>query len=232
MGSFQTFWNGLDWSVFRDMLLRILPALICITLHELAHGLAAYRLGDPTAKRAGRLSLNPLRHIDWLGLAMMVGFGFGWAKPVPVDMRRFRNPKAGMALTAAAGPLCNLLLGVLFLFFYGLIYSALAHQGTDTAFAVLQSVSSAAYLSLALTVFNLIPIPPLDGSKVLACCFRDSFYTKYYVKFLRYERYGMILLLAVVASGVLGSPLAAAVSWLYDKLFVFAQWGYALTAAR
>ena len=111
MDDFRTFWNGLDWSALADMVFSVLPALVCITLHELAHGYVAYRLGDTTAKNAGRLTLNPIKHIDWLGLVMMVTFHFGWAKPVPVDMRRFRklSPKAGMAVTAAAGPLCNLL---------------------------------------------------------------------------------------------------------------------------
>ena len=98
----QSIWRGLDWSVLTNLLLSVVPALICITLHELAHGYVAYRLGDDTAKRAGRLTLNPLRHIDIMGLLMMIVFKFGWAKPVPVNMMRFRSPKRGMALTAAA----------------------------------------------------------------------------------------------------------------------------------
>ena len=111
MESFLTFWKGLDWTVLRDMLISVIPALLCITVHELSHGFAALLLGDTTARDAGRLTLNPVRHIDIMGLIMMIVFRFGWAKPVPVDMRRFRNPKAGMALCAAAGPFSNIVLG-------------------------------------------------------------------------------------------------------------------------
>ena len=226
MNDLQTFWNGLDWSVLTDMLLRVIPALVCITLHELAHGYVAYRLGDNTAKTAGRLTLNPLRHIDWLGLAMMVAFRFGWARPVPVNMRNFKDPKAGMAATAAAGPLCNLLLCAALLFVYGLIYPALIRAGTGTAEAVLQTVGSTAYLSLALAVFNILPIPPLDGSKVLGAFLRRE----QYEKLMRYERYGMILLLLVVATGILRSPLSTVTQWLYDRLFLIAQLGFSLAS--
>lgn len=111
----QSIWRGLDWSVLTNLLLSVVPALICITLHELAHGYVAYRLGDDTAKRAGRLTLNPLRHIDIMGLLMMIVFKFGWAKPVPVNMWKFKNPKKGMAITAAAGPIANLLIALVFL---------------------------------------------------------------------------------------------------------------------
>ena len=109
MDGFGEVLRGLDWSVPIRLLLSVLPALICITLHECAHGYAAYRLGDDTAKRAGRLTLNPIKHIDIVGLIMLVTLHFGWAKPVPVNMNRFKDPKQGMALTAAAGPLANLL---------------------------------------------------------------------------------------------------------------------------
>ena len=103
----------------------VAASLLCITFHEVSHGWVAYRLGDPTAKDAGRLTLNPLKHIDMMGLLMMVVFKFGWAKPVPVNMMRFRNPKRGMALTALAGPVSNVLLALVFLFLYGLLYRAL-----------------------------------------------------------------------------------------------------------
>ena len=100
MSAFRTVWDGLDWSFVTQTLLSVVPALICITLHEMAHGLVALWLGDTTARDAGRLTLNPLRHIDIWGLLMMVICGFGWAKPVPVNMYNFKNPKRGMALTA------------------------------------------------------------------------------------------------------------------------------------
>ena len=113
--SFQELVRSIDWGSLTDALLRVLGVFICLTVHETCHGLAALALGDPTAKREHRLSLNPLHHIDWFGLAAMLLVGFGWAKPVPVDMRYFKKPKQGMALTALAGPVSNLLLAVLLL---------------------------------------------------------------------------------------------------------------------
>ena len=226
MDDFRTFWNGLDWSALADMVFSVLPALVCITLHELAHGYTAYRLGDATAKKAGRLTLNPLRHIDWFGLIMMVSFRFGWAKPVPVNMRNFKNPRLGMAVTAAAGPLCNLVLGAAFLFVYGLAYSPLTAAGTTLAEGALRALATAAWLSLSLAVFNLLPISPLDGSKVVFSFLSDGAYAR----LMRYERYGMVLLLVLVWTGVLGRPLSAVTGWLYDRLFPLAEWGFALTA--
>lgn len=108
--------KNLDWSVLTNLLLSALPVLICITLHECAHGVVALKLGDTTARDMGRLSLNPLKHFDIMGFLMMAIAGFGWAKPVPVDMRRFHDPKRGMALTALAGPAANILIAVVFLF--------------------------------------------------------------------------------------------------------------------
>ena len=125
MNTLQSIWNGLDWSYLLNIVLSVVPSLLCITFHEVSHGYVAYRLGDTTAKDAGRLTLNPLKHIDPMGLLMMVVFKFGWAKPVPVNMMRFRSPKRGMALTALAGPVSNVLLALVFLFLYGLLYRAL-----------------------------------------------------------------------------------------------------------
>ena len=114
MGYLENLWNALDFGSLRDMVLRLVSVFLCLTVHETCHGLAALALGDPTAKRARRLSLNPLRHIDWLGRIMMVVAGFGWAKPVPVDPRYFKKPKQGMAITALAGPVSNFLLALVF----------------------------------------------------------------------------------------------------------------------
>ena len=217
MNAIQSIWNGLDWSVPLEILLGVIPALLCITLHELSHGFVAYRLGDTTARDAGRLTLNPVRHIDWMGLIMMVAFRFGWAKPVPVNMYRFQNPKKGMAVTALAGPICNVLLAVVFLFLYGLLYIPLKGRGI-----LLETVYLTAYLSLSLAVFNLLPVPPLDGSKVLFSLLSND---RYY-KLMRYERYGMILLMILLWTGVLRTPLSRGVSWLFDRLFVFAEIGF------
>ena len=220
MSDFVNIWKNLDWTVPVQIVMNILPSLLCITLHELSHGYVACRLGDTTAKDAGRLTLNPIKHIDIMGLLMMVVFRFGWAKPVPVNMYRFKNPKKGMALTALAGPACNFLLAGVFLFLYGLLFYPL-HTGGTVAETVLQLIYTTAYLSLSLAVFNLIPIPPLDGSKVLFSLIPDE----NYFKLMRYERYGMILLLVLVSTKVLGGPLSSATSWLFDKLFVLARLG-------
>ena len=223
MSDFVNIWKNMDWTVPVQIVMNILPSLLCITLHELSHGYVACRLGDTTAKDAGRLTLNPIKHIDIMGLLMMVVFRFGWAKPVPVNMYRFKNPKKGMALTALAGPACNFLLAGVFLFLFGLLFYPL-HTGGTVAETVLQLIYTTAYLSLSLAVFNLIPIPPLDGSKVLFSLIPDESY----FKLMRYERYGMILLLVLVSTKVLGGPLSAATSWLFDKLFVLAELGFRL----
>ena len=144
MDGFGEVLRGLDWSVPIRLLLSVLPALICITLHECAHGYAAYRLGDDTAKRAGRLTLNPIKHIDIVGLIMLVTLHFGWAKPVPVNMNRFKDPKQGMALTAAAGPLANLLITIMALFIYGLLFYPLSRSQAGDY--VLQTAYITAYL--------------------------------------------------------------------------------------
>ena len=112
------------------MLLAVIPALVCITFHEVSHGFVAYKLGDSTAKDAGRLTLNPIKHIDIFGLLMMVVFKFGWAKPVPINMNNFKNPKGGMAITALAGPVSNVLLAAVVLLIYGLLYTPLAAAGS------------------------------------------------------------------------------------------------------
>lgn len=108
----QSIWEGFDFSYILSILLGLIPSLLCITLHELSHGYAAYRLGDNTAKNRGRLTLNPLKHLDPMGLLMMLVFHVGWAKPVPVNMHHFKNPRRGMALTALAGPLSNILISL------------------------------------------------------------------------------------------------------------------------
>ena len=225
MHTLQTIWRGLDWSVLTNLLLSVVPALLCITLHELAHGYVAYRLGDDTAKRAGRLTLNPLRHIDIMGLIMMVVLKFGWAKPVPVNMWKFKNPKKGMAITAAAGPIANLLIALVFLFLYGFLFALLHRPGRSLNW-LLEMLYITAYLSVALAIFNIIPIPPLDGSKVLFSCISDRSYTK----LMYYERYGMIILLVLVLllSRTSLDPLSRAAYWVMDKLFFAANWGFGL----
>ena len=224
MATIAHIWRNLDWSVLTNILYSVLPALLCITLHELSHGAVAYALGDDTAKRAGRLTLNPIKHIDPWGLVMMVVFRFGWAKPVPVNMYKFKKPRQGMAVTALAGPLANLIIAAVFIFLYGLTYRSLHIEGGAAANGVFQMISTTGYLSLALAVFNLLPISPLDGSKILFSFLSDSAYDK----LMRYERYGMILLMLLVVTGATSGVLSTVTEWLYDKLFFLAQFGFDL----
>ncbi len=223
MDALSNIWNGLDWSFLTDILLSIVPSLICITLHELSHGYVAFLLGDTTAKDAGRLTLNPVRHIDPMGLVMMVAFKFGWAKPVPVNMNNFQRPRRDMAITALAGPVSNLIIGVVFLFLYGFLHIPLRRMETVGVW-FLQMIYLTAYISLALMIFNILPISPLDGSKVVYSLLPDDAY----MTLMRYERYGMILLLVLVATRVLGSPLSTATQWVFGKLFFLAEGGFSL----
>ena len=206
--------ENLDLSGLGDLLQRVLAVLLCLTVHETCHGLAAYALGDPTAKSRHRLSLNPLRHIDWLGLASMILLGFGWAKPVPVDPRYFRNPKQGMALTALAGPVSNFLLAFLAVLGAGFL---LNHAMAVTAFDVwfFYFLTEVAILSIGLGIFNLIPIPPLDGSKVLFAFLPD----RTYMTLMRYERYGFLVLLVIMYLDVGSRFLSQAIVAVYQFMW-------------
>lgn len=206
-------WNALDFGTLRDAAVQLLAVLFCLTVHETCHGLAALALGDPTAKRQHRLSLNPLRHIDWFGLLMMLVAGFGWARPVPVNPNYFKKPRQGMALTALAGPASNLLLALLLLIPARLIYTY-AHYSVFNQTA-LDFLTSTAALSIGLGLFNLIPIPPLDGSKVLAMFLPNSAYGQ----LMRYERYGILVLLALSWLGLGGNFLGNAIYGVYEALF-------------
>ncbi len=213
----QSFWDGFDFTYILSILLGVIPSLLCITLHELSHGLVAYKLGDDTAKNRGRLSLNPLKHLDPVGLLMMLVFHVGWAKPVPVNMYKFKNPKRGMAVTALAGPLSNLIIAAVFMLIYGAAFIPLNQSSAGRYF--LQMIQLTAVLSIGLGIFNLLPIPPLDGSKVLFSLLKDEDY----YKLMHYERYGGIIMLILVATGVLGKPLNYAIDMVYSWLVPLAQ---------
>lgn len=208
------FINNLDLSGILSLVMRIVAALTCIIIHECAHGFAAERLGDPTARSEGRLSWNPLRHIDPFGVLMMVVAGVGWAKPVPVDARNFRNPRRGMAVTALAGPLSNVILAAFALMlakwcYRGLIGLALGEMMWNALLFLFNLLLRIAIMSVGLAIFNLIPIPPLDGSKVLFSFLPESIY--FFI--LRYERFVTLGLFALVFVGVLDAPL----SYCIDK---------------
>ena len=213
MDAFRAWLAQLQFDGVWQTAVLVAASLLCITFHETCHGLAAYRLGDNTAKRMGRLSLNPLKHVDLMGLIMMALFRFGWAKPVPVDMRYFKKPKQGMALTALAGPVSNFVLALLALLCARLVY----HQYGALWDFIFDLLLTTAYLSVGLGLFNLIPISPLDGSKVLFAFLPDSAYEK----LMRYEKYGMIALLILVWLGVGDNVLSTAIYNVYAAMINF-----------
>ena len=171
-----------------QLILSAMAALIALTIHEYAHGYVAYRLGDGTAKAMGRLSLNPIQHIDPVGALFMVLFHFGWAKPVPINPRNFQNPRKGFALTALAGPAINIIVGFFTGFVYLLCYSLFKETGN--AFINKLEINALLFLlyffsiNIGLGVFNLIPVPPFDGSRILNVVLPE----RLYFKVMRYER--------------------------------------------
>ena len=230
MQELSAFLDNMDWSSLVQLLLRVVAVLFCIVFHEVSHGVAAYLLGDPTAKAQRRLSLNPIRHIDPFGALMMLLVGFGWAKPVPVDMRYFKKPKSGMAMTALAGPLSNFILAYVmmllaYLFLGIFVVNEVAYSAVTQG--VLDFCILTASLSIGLGVFNLIPFPPLDGSKILGILLPD----RIYYKILRYEFAGTIILMALLWLGVLDVPLYAVRSFVSEGLMNLAQWPYDLIVA-
>lgn len=224
MDGFRVFAENMDWAGLLDFGLTALAVLVCLTVHEVSHGLAAYFLGDPTAKRQRRLSLNPLRHLDIFGTLMMLVAGFGWAKPVPVDMRYFRRPKLGMAVTALAGPASNFLLAYIALLIRALLFPFYQSGAGAAVELCIVFCVSVATLSIGLGLFNLIPIPPLDGSKILEGVLPD----RVYYTILRYERVGMIALMLLLWSGIADGPLWLARNWVLSKMASGTVWLYEL----
>ena len=187
-----------------QILLSLPIVLIALCLHETAHGFVAYKLGDPTARNLGRLTLNPLKHLDPIGFLCMLLFGFGWAKPVPINTRYFKNPKRDMAISALAGPVSNLLLAVVFALLLKLYYSFFIFSvPAEAAYFIYLFLVLGIRLNITLAVFNLIPIPPLDGSRIVLLFLP----TETYFKIMRYERYLSIGLMIALAFGLLDKPI-------------------------
>ena len=189
-----------------DKIIYVVPAiLIALSLHEMAHGWASYMLGDPTPKAQGRLSVNPLNHLDLTGTLLLLVAGFGWAKPVQVDSRYYENPKQDMVKVALAGPIMNFFVAFVALFCIGLMeelevpYNTLSSYVSTLLFYI-------AMIDIGLGLFNLIPIPPLDGSKVLFAILP----AKSYFAYMQYEQFGMILLLVFILFGAFDGFLITA----------------------
>lgn len=226
------------------MYLLSLPVLLmAFSVHESAHGYAAYRLGDPTARNLGRITLNPIKHLDPLGTICMIIAHVGWAKPVPINTRNFKNPKRDMAISGAAGPISNLCLAILHLVLLRVVMSLCTDRwlGETVEYfeAVLSKTDFAASLgyliaalclyilylgvimNISLAIFNLIPIPPFDGSRI----FYAFLPTKWYFAVMKYERAIMLVFLLLFALGALSGPL----NWLMEKILYGLLYVFGLT---
>ena len=193
---------------------RLFVIFCTMPIHEYAHALIATKLGDQTPRLSGRLTLNPMAHISPMGAIMIFLFGFGYAKPVSVNPRNFKDSKKGMALTAIAGPISNLIMGFIFIVF-AVLYANLFYAETILYNAIFSFLLFAGTINVNLAVFNLLPIPPLDGSRILQLLIP----AKHYYKFLEYERYITIVVFILIATGILSGPLSA-ISYFIIDLFV------------
>ena len=185
------------------ILSTVLVVFLTLPVHEFAHGFVAVKLGDNTPKWQNRLTLNPLAHIDYLGSLCILLFGFGWAKPVGVNARNFDNPKMGMAIVAFAGPLSNIVMSILALLL-GNVFLLLSATVAEVFGYIYFILFYLAQINVSLAVFNLLPIPPLDGSRLLFAFLPD----KYYFKVMQYERFIFFGLMILLYVGVLDGPIS------------------------
>ena len=216
--------NGFDGVLnYIIQLLLVLPiCLLSLTVHEYCHGLAARRCGDHTAESLGRLTLNPLKHLDPIGFLCMLLFGFGWAKPVPINTRYFKNPRRDMALTALAGPASNLCLGIVFALLERVLEAALIATQIPVSLTentplliLLWFLSLGCQLNVYLAIFNLLPIPPFDGSRI----FFIFLPPKFYFGIMKYERYIQIAMLILLWTGALTLPLSWLSGWVETGIY-------------
>ena len=203
-------------AIIQKMVILIPPILFAVTVHEVAHGWMALRLGDPTAKSLGRLTMNPVKHLDPVGtLVFFLTQTIGWARPVPVNPVYFKDPRRDMIWVAAAGPVSNIMVAVLAAFFirYGLRTVAIFLPDFVLTPITLMLIISV-QLNIGLAVFNLLPIPPLDGSKVLMGLLPGELAARY----AQFERWGFVVLLFLVFTGVTGRIIVPLVYFLYNTL--------------
>lgn len=200
-----------------QMLGKAIVLLTAIPIHEVAHGITAYWLGDPTAKNAGRLTLNPFKHFDLMGTIALFLVGIGWAKPVPINSRYFKKPKRDIAIVSFAGPFANLVMAyistIFYRFFRNLFYAT--SNSNDLLYYCAMVFSYSVSINIILMIFNLLPIPPNDGFKIVGSFLPE----RIYYSLLKYERYGMIIIVILVFAGFLSTPLSVAQNAVFDVLF-------------
>lgn len=204
--------NGLG---LKEILLRLPIIFIAITVHEYAHGYAALKMGDPTAKLSGRLSMNPLAHMDIVGALSMLIFGFGWAKPVPINPNNFKNHKKGTVIVSLAGPISNLFLAFLGSVLYGIFrrigFGNFSSQFSEIFYGLLAQLI---LLNVCFGIFNLVPFPPLDGAKIVGAFLPY----KTYFKIMQYERYAFPILIVLMYLGIFDRILGVLITPIVSSL--------------
>ncbi len=210
-------WFGNGWIGIVELLITALCVFFSLSIHEFAHGYAAYKMGDETAKYMGRLNINPMSHLDPIGALCLFLFGFGWAKPVPVNPRNFKTGKfkSGMVWTSVAGPLSNLLVAFIALLILNIIYKIPIGENLviNRAFSVIVILLyTLISMNIGLAVFNLIPIPPLDGSKILNAILP----ARIYFRIMQYEQYGFIVLILLINTPIFSRLLNGLANFILE----------------
>ncbi len=211
--------DGLSFDLIINLMVRVFVIFCVLPIHEFAHAFVAHRLGDDTARLSGRMTTNPLAHIDPIGALMIILAGFGYAKAVPVNIRNFKKRKPYMALTALAGPVLNIIMALIFMFIGMLIQVKIGVSDGSFTYYIAVFMITAAQINISLAVFNLLPIPPLDGSRIFSLIIPD----KYYYTIMQYERYIVYGVLALVFFGVLDGPISFLSGLLFDLIFSIAS---------